>query len=101
MARPGCRRTTRRETSPIVTIPAPAWAECTVLLPLLGAAVALLAGARAAPRIGLLVSLGIVVCATGLALDLDAQGATRQPIGGWGAPLGIDLVVDGLSGVMI
>lgn len=47
---------------------------------------------------------GIAIqCAMALALcgDLLARGPLRHPVGGWGAPLGIDLAADGLSAVML
>ena len=101
MARPDCRRTRANEASPTVLGPHLNWGVWTVILPLFGAVVAFLAGPRGGARIGLLVSLAVVVCAAGLASDLLEFGAWRHDIGGWGAPLGIALVVDGLSGVMI
>ncbi|MBZ5715671.1 complex I subunit 5 family protein [Nannocystis pusilla] len=73
----------------------------SVVLPLFGAVAAFLARARAGQRIGLLISLAVVLCSCGLALQLLEYGADRYGIGGWSAPLGIGLVADGLSAVML
>lgn len=77
------------------------WAVWSVLLPLLGAAATFVAGPRAGRWIGPVVGLGVLLCSGGLALDLLDHGAQRHDIGRWGAPLGIALVADGLSAVML
>ncbi|MDK3257023.1 Na+/H+ antiporter subunit D [Blastococcus capsensis] len=75
-----------------------------VLLPLLGAAVALLVGGRH-PRVQR--TLSILVLGTVLAVSIallllaDADGAESLSIGGWPVPLGIVLVVDRLSALML
>lgn len=48
--------------------------------------------------IGSLLTVGLVI---GLAISLPEAGAVRHTIGGWRAPLGIDLVLDGLALLML
>ena len=74
-----------------------------VLLPLIGAAFALLFGRHAvAQRVVSLLVLGAVpVLATFLLVAADRHGPVVLTLGGWSAPLGITLVVDRLSGLML
>jgi len=47
-------------------------------------------------------AFAILFCAVNLGVDLYAAGEPfRYSVGGWGAPLGIDLYVDGLSAMML
>jgi multicomponent Na+:H+ antiporter subunit D len=75
-----------------------------VLLPLLGAAAALLVGGRH-PRVQRTLSVAVLsaVLAVSVALLLlaDADGADAISVGGWPVPLGIVLVVDRLSALML
>jgi multicomponent Na+:H+ antiporter subunit D len=75
-----------------------------VLLPLLGAAAALLAGGRH-PRIQRTLSITVLsaVLAVSVLLLLlaDAEGAAAVSVGGWPVPLGVVLVVDRLSALML
>ncbi len=75
-----------------------------VLLPLLGAAAALLVGGRH-PRLQRTLSITVLasVLAVSVALLLlaDAQGAEAVSVGGWPVPLGVVLVVDRLSALML
>lgn len=76
------------------------WMTLAVLLPLFGA-IAGFVVPRAAAGIGL-----VAVTATGgvvvmLARQVIGEGAVTVPLGGWGAPLGIDLRADGLSVAML
>jgi multicomponent Na+:H+ antiporter subunit D len=78
-------------------------APLPVLLPLLGAAGALLAGGhptfqRTLSTVVLAAVLGVSVA---LLLIADAEGATAVSVGGWPVPLGIVLVVDRLSALML
>jgi formate hydrogenlyase subunit 3/multisubunit Na+/H+ antiporter MnhD subunit len=77
---------------------APVW---TVVVPLVGAILALLSGprwARVAAALGALATAGAAV----LAVEPIARlGPSRYSLGGWGAPLGIDLYIDGLSALML
>jgi len=67
-----------------------------ILLPLIGAVACFLWPRRIVP-LGLVTALGVVACVAGLVRQVVEQGAQRYAVGGWGAPLGIDLYADGLS----
>jgi len=73
------------------------WLALLIMLPLLAAPAALLL-ARSHPLWLLSVTLaGITLALTGLTQQVWESGPQRYAIGGWGAPLGIDLYADGLS----
>lgn len=72
------------------------WAEALILLPLVGAMSAFL-WPRRAPVIGLVTMALLVVSVAGLSIQVARLGVYRHLVGGWGAPLGIDLYADGLS----
>lgn len=76
------------------------WGVMAILLPLVGAVVCFLWPRRAVP-LGLGTALGVAVCVAGLGRQVVEQGAQRYALGGWGAPLGIDLYADGLSLLML
>ncbi len=77
-----------------------AWATALVFTPLLAALACFLAPRRAT-LIGLAAACGNAVASVGLIERLLSEGSLRVTIGGWGAPLGIDLAADGLSAVML
>lgn len=74
-----------------------------VLLPLLGAAVALTQAKR--PRVQTLIAVGVLsavlIIGIGLLVAVDASGAIAVEIGGWTAPFGIVLVVDRLAALLL
>lgn len=72
------------------------WGIALIFLPLSGALLTFLFRTIATP-IGISISLAISFCTTALTWMILTQGVQRYPVGGWGAPLGIDLYVDGLS----
>ncbi len=80
-----------------------ALAPLPVLLPLLGAAGALLASGH--PVFQRLLSTAVLTAVLGVSVALllvaDAEGATAVSVGGWPVPLGIVLVVDRLSALML
>jgi formate hydrogenlyase subunit 3/multisubunit Na+/H+ antiporter MnhD subunit len=80
-----------------VTIP---WAACLIILPLAGA-IACFVWPDSAKRLALGTVLALPVSVAGLALRLSTTGVYRHAVGGWGAPLGIELVADGLSLLML
>ena len=80
---------------------ADAWIAWIVMTPLLGALIAFVIGRRVRPLIALVTAGGIVVSLAGLIRQLSLHGPFRYAIGGWGAPLGIELYADGLSVVML
>ena len=74
-----------------------------VLVPLVGAAMALILGKR--PHLQRLVAIValVVVLAIGAVLlfTVDTQGPLAMEVGGWAAPFGIVLVVDRLAALMV
>ncbi len=78
-------------------------APLPVLLPLLGAAGALLVSGHPTFQRALSTSVLAAVLAVSVVLLFvaDAQGATSVSVGGWPVPLGIVLVVDRLSALML
>lgn len=69
-----------------------------IFLPLAGALLSFVFY-RQAVGLGMLTVAGVFVSAVALASSLTQP--QRYPVGGWNAPLGIDLMVDGLSLVML
>jgi len=76
------------------------WVVMVILLPLVGAVSCFLWPRRTVP-LGLVTALGVIACVAGLGWQIAGQGAQRHAVGGWGAPLGIDLYADGLSLLML
>jgi multicomponent Na+:H+ antiporter subunit D len=72
-------------------------------LPLLGAAASILAGrSRAAQRvIGVSVLTAVAAASIALLVVVDRDGVVTAQAGGWPAPLGITLVADRLSAIML
>lgn len=77
------------------------WAIGCVAVPLVAALGAFVLGGRRADRVGLLAAPLTTLTAAGLAWRTLVDGAHRHLLGGWGAPLGIELSADGLSAAMI
>ncbi|MFD4368569.1 Na+/H+ antiporter subunit D [Rhodococcus sp. NPDC058521] len=86
-------------TSGLITALAP----LPVLVPMLAAAATLILGRQ--PRIQRFITLTaliVVVAVSGMLLLLaDRYGATAIQVGGWDSPIGITLVVDRLSAIML
>ena len=77
------------------------WLAAPVVLPLATALFAALGGARLraiACTLGALATAGASLFVLAL---VQAEGPMRHRLGGWGAPLGIDLFADGLSVLML
>lgn len=72
-----------------------------LVVPLAGAVVALLAGRRGAAAAGLLAAALGVAAALALAGAVLGDGAQRLVVGGWAAPLGVELRADGLAAAML
>ncbi|GAA1790130.1 Na+/H+ antiporter subunit D [Agromyces lapidis] len=74
-----------------------------VLLPLLGAATALILGRhrRAQMAVGIAVLAAVTVIAAVLLVAVDTTGPAVVYLGAWDAPWGITLVVDRLSAIML
>ncbi|MCZ2846681.1 Na+/H+ antiporter subunit D [Modestobacter sp. VKM Ac-2978] len=80
-----------------------ALAPLPVLLPLLGAAAALLVGRhpRVQRTLSMAVLAGVVGVSVALLLIADAEGAAAVAVGDWPVPVAIMLVVDRLSALML
>ena len=80
-----------------------ALAPLPVLLPLLGAAGALLLAhhPRAQRTLSVVVLTAVLAVSVTLLLMADGDGPTAVAVGGWPVPLGIVLVVDRLSALML
>ncbi len=76
------------------------WGVMAIVLPLAGAMSCFLWPWRAVV-LGQATALGVVACVAGLGWQVVERGVQRYAVGGWGAPLGIDLYVDGLSLLML
>jgi formate hydrogenlyase subunit 3/multisubunit Na+/H+ antiporter MnhD subunit len=83
-----------------ITVDTIPWAILLILLPLTGA-IACFVWPRKSIISGLTCIFGVLLCVAGLAWQLFSHGVYRHAVGGWGAPLGIDLYVDGLSLIML
>lgn len=79
---------------------APDWLTLAVLLPLLGAVAAFILP-RAAAATGMASVAATTLCVLMIAERVAAGGPVTVPLGGWGAPLGIELRADGLSVAML
>lgn len=76
------------------------WGVIAILLPLSGGMVCVLCPAMSKST-GLITVVGVVLAVAGLGWRVTEHGAYRHAVGGWGAPLGIDLFADGLSLLML
>ncbi|MFZ5658639.1 MAG: complex I subunit 5 family protein [Pseudomonadota bacterium] len=76
------------------------WAAWTVLLPFIAALLSFIDQRRAAAW-GVGAGLATLLAVAGLVWQVVQQGAQRYAVGGWGAPLGIELYADGLSALML
>lgn len=72
------------------------WGVMLILLPLTGGMICFLWPGMA-KRVGLVTAFAVVLTVTSLAWQILENGVYRHAVGGWGAPLGIDLHADGLS----
>ncbi len=76
------------------------WLVMMFALPLVGAMLCFLFPQRV-QWLGLAISFAIAISGIGLLLQVLEQGSIRYMLGGWDAPLGITLYVDGLSLIML
>lgn len=75
----------------------PIWA---IVVPLVGAALTML-WPRRATFVGAAATLTTLAVVTALIAQIVRAGVQRYAVGGWGAPLGIDLYADGLSAILL
>lgn len=76
------------------------WLPWIVMTPLAGVMLSFLLPRRAA-GIGLATSAAVAGASGLFVAHVARHGATRYAIGGWGAPLGIEFVADGLSAWLV
>jgi len=76
------------------------WLVLLVVLPLAGSMLCFLFPQRV-KLLGLITALAITASTLALSYQVVNQGVLRYAVGGWGAPLGINLHVDGLSLLML
>lgn len=75
-----------------------AWA---VAIPLFGAGACLGSGRRVVRWVAASTVVGTVLVAAAVAGSVSAYGTVRHAIGGWGAPLGIELRADGIAAFVL
>lgn len=78
-----------------------AWLAAPIVLPLLAAIGVALAGGRLRAGLAALGTLGTAVVSLFVLARVVVEGPLRHRLGGWGAPLGIDLFADGLTVLML
>lgn len=76
------------------------WEVVLILLPITGGMICFLWPGMARV-VGLVSACSVALSVIGLGCHIFAHGVYRHAVGGWGAPLGIDLYVDGLSLLML
>ena len=79
---------------------ASAWAAWSIVLPLLGALTSWLLGRRNV-TVSLLAAFATLFAVGRLALEVSTAGVLRHRVGGWGAPLGIELRADGAAALLL
>ena len=72
-----------------------------IAAPVTGALIAFLLPVRLRATAGILTAAATTAATAATAWRVAADGAHRHALGGWGAPLGIDLYADGLSCVFL
>lgn len=77
------------------------WIAWVIVLPFVAALATLFAGSGRVASIVLPFLALQAFTVSGLARQVVNHGAFRYPLGGWEAPLGIELYVDGLSSLML
>ena len=77
------------------------WIVGPIVVPLAAATLLFLLGHRYAHAIAWAASLLLLIILSGLTTQIWQHGPVLHHIGGWGAPLGIDLRADGLSLLML
>jgi formate hydrogenlyase subunit 3/multisubunit Na+/H+ antiporter MnhD subunit len=77
------------------------WAAGTIMVPLIAACMSLLLRKRGGLWILAGATGGILLAVGGVTNQVWEQGPLRYPLGGWGAPLGIDWYADGLTVLLL
>jgi multicomponent Na+:H+ antiporter subunit D len=87
--------------NPIGALTGIPWMVWVIVLPLMASMLVFLRGRAGAAVIGIGASGGIALAVAGLLVQVWRLGPQQYLVGGWGAPLGIELYADGLSAVML
>jgi multicomponent Na+:H+ antiporter subunit D len=87
--------------NPIGALTGIPWMVWVIVLPLMASMLVFLRGRAGAAVIGIGASGGIALAVAGLLVQVWRLGPQQYRVGGWGAPLGIELYADGLSAVML
>lgn len=82
----------------LATIP---WIVWPILVPLAGATLTFIVGRRTARLVAIATSISLTVTICALLWQVWTLGVQRHTVGGWGAPLGIDLRADGFAALMV
>ncbi|MEX2490121.1 MAG: proton-conducting transporter membrane subunit [Nitrospirales bacterium] len=77
------------------------WTAGAILVPLIAACLSILSSTRRMPWVIALGCGAILLPVSGLTHHVWVHGPFRYPLGGWGAPLGIDWYADGLSVLLV
>lgn len=77
------------------------WPALAIALPLAAGVLTLLLRGRPAKAAATATALLVLASLASLSAGVLRDGALRYSVGGWGAPLGIDLFADGLSVIML
>lgn len=76
------------------------WIAWSIVAPLLGAIVAMLAGRRTS-IVAAFAALGTLFCVARVVRQCASGGMLRHAVGGWAVPLGIELRADGLAALLL
>ena len=76
-------------------------ASAAVMVPLVGALICAVVRGQWTATVGVLMSIATVGAVSGLVYGIWLHGPLVEPLGGWEAPLGIELYADGLAALMV
>lgn len=77
------------------------WLPWAIAVPLLAAVLGFVIGQRLRILVVLGTCAGVLLATAGIATQVGADAVQVHAVGGWGAPLGIELRADGLSALML
>ena len=76
------------------------WSSVVIVVPIGGGMICFLSQ-RLAKWLGVSTALLVAFSVTGLCWQVFTTGPARRAVGGWSAPLGIELYADGLTVLML
>jgi multicomponent Na+:H+ antiporter subunit D len=77
------------------------WIIWIIMMPLLAATVSFVVAGQVGTLLAPITAAGVGLSLVGLTRQILRAGPVRYSLGGWGAPLGIELYADGLSVFML